>query len=87
MLLKWNFQPWISKSGDNWGQNFKTMVPIGNMFIWKQIPKSGDCPLKMGTFGHLTVKGKLDCIGHWQLRNCLCRWSDFTEASGGLSGA
>ena len=29
------------------------MVPIGDLLIWGQVPKNGDCPLKMGTFGRL----------------------------------
>ena len=48
-FLKTNF-----KAGDNWGQNFKNVLPIGDLLICGQVPKSGDCPPKMGTFGHFT---------------------------------
>ena len=38
------------------------MNPSGDLFIWEQVPKYGDCPPKMGTFGRLTLKGT------WRLR-------------------
>ena len=41
-----------------WGQNFKNMVPIEGLLIWRQVLKCGDFPPKMGKFDRLMIASK-----------------------------
>ena len=57
MLLNWSFQTFkkvgtkFQKYGPHWG-----FVYLRTKLKKIKVPKSEDCPPKMGTFGHLTFE-------------------------------
>ena len=58
-LLNTNFKKW-----DNSGQTVKNMIPISDLFIWEQAPKTGDCPPKIVMFGQLILQSAAKLFEH-----------------------